>query len=166
MCFYYKWIIYEDYKIWRISILYLNVLKQTVEYFSTKMHLKMLLVKCAALYFEPQCINGISVYPIEYTYGLVVFFILVMSIFSRIYIICLPIFCNAILLHWQLGSLIAPVPTNWPGKVGQRITTQIVKFMGPTWGPSRSCWPQMGPMLAPWTLLSGLYQTTTKYNKA
>ena len=33
--------------------------------------------------------------------------------------------------------------------------TQIAKFMGPTWGPSGSCWPQMGPMLAPWTLLSG-----------
>ena len=27
--------------------------------------------------------------------------------------------------------------------------------MGPTWGPSGSCRPQMGPMLAPWTLLSG-----------
>ena len=34
--------------------------------------------------------------------------------------------------------------------------TQIAKFMGPTWGPSESCRPQMGPMLAPWaTLLSG-----------
>ena len=31
----------------------------------------------------------------------------------------------------------------------------IAKFMGPTWGPPGSCWPQMGPMLAPWTLLSG-----------
>ena len=29
-------------------------------------------------------------------------------------------------------------------------------FMGPTWGPSGSCRPQMGPMLAPWTLLSGI----------
>ena len=28
--------------------------------------------------------------------------------------------------------------------------------MGPTWGPSGSCRPQMGPMLAPWTLLSGM----------
>ena len=28
--------------------------------------------------------------------------------------------------------------------------------MGPTWGPPGSCRPQMGPMLAPWTLLSGL----------
>ena len=35
------------------------------------------------------------------------------------------------------------------------ICTQIAKFMGPAWGPSGSCRPQMGPMLAPWTLLSG-----------
>ena len=33
--------------------------------------------------------------------------------------------------------------------------TQIAMFMGPTWGPPGSCRPQMGPMLAPWTLLSG-----------
>ena len=33
--------------------------------------------------------------------------------------------------------------------------TQIARFMGPTWGPPGSCRPQMGPMLAPWTLLSG-----------
>ena len=36
----------------------------------------------------------------------------------------------------------------------QTITTEIAWFMGPTWGPPGSCWPQMGPMLAPWTLLS------------
>ena len=28
-------------------------------------------------------------------------------------------------------------------------------FMGPAWDPPGSCRPQMGPMLAPWTLLSG-----------
>ena len=33
--------------------------------------------------------------------------------------------------------------------------TQIAKFMGPTWGPPGSCRPQMGPTLAPWTLLPG-----------
>ena len=33
--------------------------------------------------------------------------------------------------------------------------TQIAKFMGPTWGPPGSCRHQMGPMWAPWTLLSG-----------
>ena len=30
------------------------------------------------------------------------------------------------------------------------------KFMGPTWDPPGSCRPQMGLMLAPWTLLSGV----------
>ena len=34
--------------------------------------------------------------------------------------------------------------------------SQITKFMGPTWGPPGSCRPQIGPMLAPWTLLSGM----------
>ena len=33
---------------------------------------------------------------------------------------------------------------------------QIAKFMGPTWGPPGSRRPQMCPMLAPWTLLSGI----------
>ena len=31
----------------------------------------------------------------------------------------------------------------------------IARFMGPTWGPSRADRTQVGPMLAPWTLLSG-----------
>ena len=39
------------------------------------------------------------------------------------------------------------------------ITSQIAKFMGPTWGRPGSCRPQMGPMLVPWTLLSGLVNT-------
>ena len=34
-------------------------------------------------------------------------------------------------------------------------TSQIAKFMGPTWGPPGSCRPQMGPMLTQWTLVSG-----------
>ena len=36
------------------------------------------------------------------------------------------------------------------------LLSLIAKFMGPTWGPPGSCRPQMGPMLAPWTLLSGI----------
>ena len=36
----------------------------------------------------------------------------------------------------------------------QTMVTQIAKFIGPTWGPPGSNRPQMGPMLAPWTLLS------------
>ena len=35
------------------------------------------------------------------------------------------------------------------------FTTQIAKFMGPTWGPPGSCGPQMGPMLTPWSFLLG-----------
>ena len=34
-------------------------------------------------------------------------------------------------------------------------STQITKFIGPTWNPPGSCRPQTGPMLVPWTLLSG-----------
>ena len=33
--------------------------------------------------------------------------------------------------------------------------TLIARFMGPTWGPSGANRTQVGPMLAPWTLLSG-----------
>ena len=35
------------------------------------------------------------------------------------------------------------------------IPTLIARFMGPTWSPSRADSTQVGPMLAPWTLLSG-----------
>ena len=32
------------------------------------------------------------------------------------------------------------------------VATLIARFMVPTWGPSRADRPQVGPMLAPWTL--------------
>ena len=35
------------------------------------------------------------------------------------------------------------------------IYTLIARFMGPTWGPSGAERTRVGPMLAPWTLLSG-----------
>ena len=34
-------------------------------------------------------------------------------------------------------------------------STKIAKFMWPKWGPRGSCRPLVGPMLVPWTLLSG-----------
>ena len=37
----------------------------------------------------------------------------------------------------------------------ERRMTLIARFMGPTWDPSGADRTQMGPMLAPWTLLSG-----------
>ena len=41
------------------------------------------------------------------------------------------------------------------GCVSIKATTQIARFMGPTWGPPGADRSQVGPMLAPWTLLSG-----------
>ena len=35
------------------------------------------------------------------------------------------------------------------------IHALIARFRGPTWGPSGAARTQVGPMLAPWTLLSG-----------
>ena len=36
-------------------------------------------------------------------------------------------------------------------------TSQIAKFMGPTWGPPGAGRTQEGPMLAPWILLSCIW---------
>ena len=40
--------------------------------------------------------------------------------------------------------------------LGIGMPPQTAKFMGPTWGPPGSCRPQVGPVLVPWTLLSGI----------
>ena len=42
------------------------------------------------------------------------------------------------------------------------ISALIARFMGPTWGPSGANRTHVGPMLAPWTLLSG----STRYIEA
>ena len=54
----------------------------------------------------------------------------------------------------RLHYVMAPLPN---GGCLSRIayTTQRAKFMGSTWGPPGSCRPQIGPMSASWTLLSG-----------
>ena len=36
------------------------------------------------------------------------------------------------------------------------ILSQIARFMEPTWGPSGADRTRMGPMLAPWTFLTGI----------
>ena len=38
------------------------------------------------------------------------------------------------------------------------LCSLIARFMGPTWGPSGADRTQVGPMVAPWTLLPWLYQ--------
>ena len=40
--------------------------------------------------------------------------------------------------------------------------TQIARFMGPTWGPPGADRIQVGPMLAPWILLSGEFVMSSK----
>ena len=68
-----------------------------------------------------------------------------------------PIFKSS---HWTHLKIVNqrwsmdPWSTNELQRLDYR-TARIAKFMGPTWGPPGSCRPQMGPMLAPWTLLSG-----------
>ena len=42
--------------------------------------------------------------------------------------------------------------------------TQITKFLGPTWGLTRADSAQVGPTLAPWTLLSGEVSTKKLYS--
>ena len=39
-------------------------------------------------------------------------------------------------------------------------SSQIARFVGPTWGKPGADRTQVGPMLAPWTLLSGLVSTS------
>ena len=43
------------------------------------------------------------------------------------------------------------------------IPILITRFMGPTWGPSGADMTQVGPILAPWTLLSGHPNATMSF---
>ena len=52
-----------------------------------------------------------------------------------------------------------------PLKHKQKIRSSlIVRFMGPSWGPSGADRPQVGPTLGPWTLLSGLLYRKLPYS--
>ena len=58
-------------------------------------------------------------------------------------------------------------PCWWPGDilslVISRLAKLIARFIGPTWGPSGADRAQLGPMLAPWTLLSGHWPSLCYY---
>ena len=60
--------------------------------------------------------------------------------------------------HWCLSEQVAE--QTFVSRVVGNAITQKTKFMGSTWGPPGSCRPQMGPMLVPWTLLSGCTYVT------
>ena len=60
-------------------------------------------------------------------------------------IVPLPVICDAMspMLNQRYAYAVNKKPT------------LIARFMGPTWDPSGADRTQVGPMLAPWTLLSG-----------
>ena len=59
-------------------------------------------------------------------------------------------------MWWGLSKMVGIMQKIfWRHFLDCKLPSQITKFMGPTWGPPGSCRPQMGPMLAPGTLLSG-----------
>ena len=67
--------------------------------------------------------------------------------------------------HEELTSLSRDISgidfaaTVWSGynAVNSFTTPLITRFMGPAWGPSGADRTQVGPMLAPWTLLFGTF---------
>ena len=69
----------------------------------------------------------------------------------------LPGTSELIFVRFKLPNAVGPYPCMY------HIPTQIAMFMVPTWGPPGTCRPQIGPMLAPWTLLSGLYYAHCPY---
>ena len=63
---------------------------------------------------------------------------------------CLEMWCIEISFTWNNKFW-------WVGK-GDTVPSLIARFVGPTWGPPGADRTQEGPMLAPWTLLSGIKQ--------
>ena len=51
------------------------------------------------------------------------------------------------------------------GKDKHSKAPQIARFMGPTWGQPGFRRPSMGPMLVPWTLLSGALTIISGYTR-
>ena len=65
------------------------------------------------------------------------------------------IWTNADPVHWHIYAALGGDELTGLRFCYIQLTPQIAKFMEPTWGPPGFCRPQMGPMLAPRTLLSG-----------
>ena len=68
-------------------------------------------------------------------------------------LVCKFIMC--LLFHIIKSSILIRI-TLMIFKASVYILSLIARFMVPTWGPSGADRTQVGPMLAPWTLLSGL----------
>ena len=70
-------------------------------------------------------------------------------------------------VSWPMGIITtrtrAWIEFRRPMKIYQRLSL-IARFMVPTWGPSGVDRTQVGPMLAPWTLLSGMVWISNNNN--
>ena len=67
--------------------------------------------------------------------------------------------CYRGVIKFQIDAMIRT--TNLAASGFHKIHTSLIAwFMGPTWGPSGADRTQVGPMLTPWTLLSGLPWTS------
>ena len=80
--------------------------------------------------------------------------ILIASMFCVIYINTI-VFLVKLIASWYLlccfaGSMIVPHDITYS------IRSLIARFMGSTWGPPGADRTQVGPMLTPWSLLSGI----------
>ena len=66
---------------------------------------------------------------------------------------------------WWFETLSRPLwrnrSTRLRGRTGIYGASLITRFMGPTWGPSGTDRAQVGPILAPWNLLSGVIRRST-----
>ena len=90
------------------------------------------------------------------------FFILSVTIFSAKWHfrdserdkICIPCSMRMVLLCIDLVIVRAVGGFTWWTLI------HVARFMGPTWGPPGTDRTQVGPMLAPWTLLSGYFLTS------
>ena len=59
-------------------------------------------------------------------------------------LVAINFFCGGFILKW--------VADPW---LHNTVPALVARFIGPTWDPPGSCQPQVGPMWASWTLLSG-----------
>ena len=67
-------------------------------------------------------------------------------------------------IHQNLKIILMPILSSLVTMEVSIMTNaaQIARFMAPTWAPPGSCRPQTGPMLVPWTLLSGWHRQWRK----
>ena len=72
--------------------------------------------------------------------------------------------------HKSISSIFSIISQHWNDTGSWNLfscmtkASQIAKLMGSTWDTPGSCRPQMGPMLAPWTLLSGMFILGGQYH--